>query len=114
MTAKLHQHVKAAVKAHNASSDAKAAEFIKDHPLFGQEAQLPRTAALIKDLAQQVGDGLITAEEGEHLASTSADSELQSLPADKREAVATAMQEGMLDSLLLDILGPERTEQQHA
>lgn len=75
-------------------------EFLKDHPLFGDDKELPKTAQALKDLAKQVNDGLITVAVADVKARKAVSEELESFPADKRERLVRHAAEVRFEELL--------------
>jgi hypothetical protein len=75
-------------------------QFLKDHPLFGEDKELPRTAQALKDLAQQVNDGLLTSEEAGLKAEEAVNSELATFPAEKRERLIDQAMSAAIEELL--------------
>lgn len=70
--------------------------FLENHPLFGNEGNMPTTAQRLKDLAQQVNDGLITEDEADLFANQAANEEYDSLDETVRQDVDRRMAEGFL------------------
>jgi hypothetical protein len=73
---KAKQHTSDVLKA----VSSKGEEFIAQHPLFGLDGKLPKTAQAIKDAAQHVNDGLVTADEAEQNVTRVLDAELSKNP----------------------------------
>jgi hypothetical protein len=52
------------------------AKFLSEHPMFGLEDQYPKTAALLKDLAQKISDGKISPDAADEQSCKSIDEEM--------------------------------------
>lgn len=80
MTSKLVHDAKHTVR----KLTAEGKDWLDAHPLFGEDAELPQTAARLQDLAQQVGDGLISPGEADAIAEQAVNDELNTLDEETR------------------------------
>lgn len=90
MSHSVGHHAKQAVRKLNAEGK----RFLDNHPLFGSESAMPLTAQRLRDLAQQVTDGLITEDEADEFARVAAVSEYGKLDEVNRQIVDLHMAEG--------------------
>jgi hypothetical protein len=76
----VRKHAKATIKALTAGAQG----FLDGHALYGAAGKLPVTTQKVKDLAQQLSDGLITDTEAHQLAEDAITAEMATLsPADQ-------------------------------
>lgn len=81
-------------------SVGKGAQFLKDHPFFGDEALLPKTVKLAHELATKLDAGTVTSDDAEAQINATVNEEIDSLPTDKQEKIMT-------DAMLAALLGDE-------
>lgn len=104
MTAKIVNNAQATVVKLSAEGEA----WLAAHPLFGDDAKLPKTAATLKDLAKQVSDGLITSAEADEKAEAAVNSELASLDEDTHRKLVEHAQQAQFDEIMAELIGDGR------
>lgn len=75
-------------------------DFLNLHPLFGTEGDMPKTSARLRELADQVNNGLITADEADQQARNVADEEFDSLDPKVQDKVQKKMDDGFMQQLI--------------
>jgi hypothetical protein len=84
---------------------AEGKDWLDAHPLFGEDAELPQTAARLQDLAQQVGDGLITSGEADKLAERSINDELNTLDEETRRELIEKAEDAQFQQMMAELFG---------
>lgn len=101
MTSKLVHNAKHTVR----KLTAEGKDWLDAHPLFGEDAELPQTAARLQDLAQQVGDGLISPGEADALADQAINDELNTLDEETRRKLIEKVEDAQFQQMMSELLG---------